>query len=122
MSIHVTPTTKLTIYFRQCLAIDTSALGSHSTDLQRAKVLERSNTLHRKFEAWAEVQQFYIPSVTMFCAQTEMSNVPQVVQELDLYLPLSIADRVTCNERLLNAEFTLHIAQTEEVLNDLRCR
>jgi len=92
MSVHVIPTTKLTIYFRQCLAIDTSALGSHSTDLQRAKVLERSNALRRKFEAWTEVQQFYIPSVTMFHARTEMSNVPQAVQELDLYLPSLIAD------------------------------
>ena len=120
MSVHVIPTTKLTIYFRQCLAIDTSALGSHSTDLQCAKVLERSNALRCKFEAWTEVQQFYIPSVTMFRARTEMSNVPQAVQELDLYLPSLIADGVTCNEWLLNAEFTLRIAQAEEVLNDLR--
>jgi len=36
-----------------------------------------------------------------------------------MYLPSSIADRVTCNEQLLNAELTLHIAQAEEVLNDL---
>jgi len=37
-----------------------------------------------------------------------------------LYLPSSIADRVTCDKRLLNAEFTLRFAQAEMTLNDLR--
>jgi len=54
------------------------------------------------------------------CARTEVSNVPKAAQELELYLPSSIADHVTCDERLLNAEFTLRFAQAEMTLNDLR--
>ena len=116
----VTNTTNFPVYFRQRLAIDTRALGPHSTDLQCAKVLECSNSLRRRFKAWTEVQQFYIPSVTMFRARTEVSNVPKAAQKPELYLPSSIADRVTCDKWLLNAEFTLRFAQAEMTLNDLR--
>lgn len=97
-------------------------MGAHSTDLQRAKVLEHSNSLRRKFEAWTEVQHFYIPSVSLFRARAETGhdNIPKAVQNLELFLPSSIADRVTCDKRLLDAEFNLRIAQAEGALNDLR--
>ncbi len=54
----------------------------------------------------------------MFHARTEVSNVPKAAQELELYLPSSIADRVTCDKQLLNVEFTLRFAQAEMTLND----
>ncbi|OBZ77742.1 hypothetical protein A0H81_02190 [Grifola frondosa] len=46
------------------LRVDAAALGQHATDLQRAKFMERQNTLLRKLEAWWEIQALYMPGVT----------------------------------------------------------
>ncbi|KAF8867888.1 hypothetical protein BD779DRAFT_1482742, partial [Infundibulicybe gibba] len=48
---------------QQRLRRDTALMGPHCTDLQRAKMLERSNRLRRRIEAWIEVQHLYMPGV-----------------------------------------------------------
>ncbi|KZT02330.1 uncharacterized protein LAESUDRAFT_762900 [Laetiporus sulphureus 93-53] len=54
---------------------DTDELGSHSTDLQCAKVLERWNTLQRRYEAWSEVQQLYMPAVAILRSQDSDTRI-----------------------------------------------
>jgi len=60
------------------------------------------------------------PRETSSCGVGAGAGAGRERKELELYLPSSIADRVTCDKRLLNAEFTLRFAQAEMTLNDLR--
>ncbi|KAF8873377.1 hypothetical protein BD779DRAFT_1477029 [Infundibulicybe gibba] len=47
------------------LQVDMQNLGAEATDLQRAKVVEDSNRLQRRIDAWIEVQHLYIPQVIL---------------------------------------------------------
>jgi len=84
---------------RRRLALDISDLGVHSTDLQRAKILERSNALQHKFDSWTETQQLYIPSVATVRSK-DTSSTPWAVQDLALYLPSALVDTINCDARL----------------------
>ncbi|KZT04662.1 uncharacterized protein LAESUDRAFT_657482, partial [Laetiporus sulphureus 93-53] len=104
----------------QCrLHEDTDELGSHSTDLQHAKVLERRNTLQRRYDAWSEVQQLYIPAVAILRSQNSDST-SNVVPHARLYLPSEILDRVRCDPFLVDCEYRLRQAQAHDALENLR--
>jgi hypothetical protein len=106
---------------RRKLAIDSAELGPHSTDLQRAKILERSNYLRRKFEAWCEIQHLYIPAVAALRAHANSDGGGSLAaQDLQLYLPSSIMESISCNPRLIEAEWQLRHAMADGTLNTLR--
>jgi hypothetical protein len=100
-------------------------LGIHATDLQKAKILERSNSLRRKIDAWVSIQQLYIPAVAPLRTQDDSTEVaPLAVQDIKLYLPSSLP-RVTsggtiCNILFIRHEWDFRYAQAQESLNDLR--
>ena len=53
--------------FRRRLALDVAEMGPHATNLQQAKIVERSNALRRCIDAWIEIQHLYIPQLASIC-------------------------------------------------------
>ncbi|KAF8176561.1 hypothetical protein BJ912DRAFT_1024344 [Pholiota molesta] len=103
------------------LVVDSAELGSHSTDLQRAKIVERCNYLRRKFEAWCEIQNLYMPEVAALRAHaTSDGGGSLAIEDIQLYLPSSVIDSVACNPRLIEAEWQLRYAMADSTLNTLR--
>jgi hypothetical protein len=97
-------------------------LGPHSTDLQRAKVLERSNALLRKIEAWISIQHLYIPAIASLRARVDQAGggKPVAPQDIKLYLPSELPCSIVCPRQFLEYEFSLRYSQAEVTLNDLR--
>lgn len=111
----------LTCYSRRKLAVDSAALGIHSTDLQRAKIVERSNFLRRKIEAWTDVQHLYLPAVAGMRLQTNNQGGGSLsVSDIELHLPSNLPWTMACDPRLVDAEWELRYAMAEVTLNSLR--
>ncbi|KAK0221290.1 hypothetical protein IW262DRAFT_1447825 [Armillaria fumosa] len=72
-------------------------LGAHSTDLQRAQVLEKSNRFCCTVELWFVVQ--------------EGDGLSLPAYSLPLYLLSSVLPAHPCDKTLIHAESRLHIAQ-----------
>lgn len=110
------------IYCRRRHAISVSELGPHSTDLQHAKVLERSNALLRKIQAWITIQQLYIPAIATLRARVDKAGggKPVAPQDMKLYLPSELPAYVLCPRTFVEYEFRLRYSQAEVTLNDLR--
>ncbi|KAK0478031.1 hypothetical protein EDD18DRAFT_1322729 [Armillaria luteobubalina] len=78
-------------------------LGAHSTDLQRAQVLEKSNRLRCTVESWFVVQEVHMPTVQTLRIRDNRGDGPSLpAYSLPLYLPSSTLTR---------AESRLRIAQ-----------
>ena len=96
-------------------------MGAHATDLQKAKILERSNTLRRKIDAWITIQQLYIPAVALLRSQDNSAEVaPVAVQDIKLYLPSSLPSVSLCSILFIQHEWDFRYAQAQETLNELR--
>lgn len=108
--------------FRRRLALDTAELGPHATSLQQAKLLERSNALRRRIDAWIEIQHLYIPQLASIraAADQEGGGKPSAAHDVELYLPSRIHSLVHCDIILLQYEWELRYAQAHGSLNDLR--
>ncbi|RDX44819.1 hypothetical protein OH76DRAFT_1538089, partial [Lentinus brumalis] len=102
------------------LKADFAALGDHSTDLARAKVLERQNALRRKIDTWRGVQEVFVPGIVSVLAQP--SNVDESLQahEVPLHLPSAACTQASVSSVLLTHEFRLRQAQAYDALADLR--
>src|SRR6266850_4442663 len=62
--------------FGRCrLRLDIKNLGLHATELQRARIVERSAQLRRRIETWQMYQHVYMPAVALLrttqCANQE---------------------------------------------------
>lgn len=97
-------------------------LGLHATDLQRAKILERSNALRRRIDAWSEIQHLYMPAIAIFRARAdaEGGGTPIPTQSLELFLPSQICDLVTCDIRFLRYEFDIRMTLIDATLTEIR--
>ena len=103
------------------LAQEVAKLGSHATNLMKAKVLERSNALKRKFDAWTAIQHLYLPFVALLRSRDDsLSMSPVAVQDLKLFLPSTLGREWTCPIHFLRYEWDFRYAQAQETLNDLR--
>ncbi|OBZ68235.1 hypothetical protein A0H81_12000 [Grifola frondosa] len=102
------------------LKVDAAALGQHATDLQRAKLIERQNTLQRKIDAWREVQLLYMPGVAAHRQRTISTDTTVLPQHVPLLLPSAVCNKIPCDTSLLEQEWRLRHAQAHDVLNDLR--
>lgn len=107
---------------RHILAQDISRLGPHSTSLQQAKILERSNLLRRRIEAWTDIQHLYFPfiSVVRSRADQQGGGTPVSVQNIDLHLPSGLVGKYIIQKEFLVTEWRLRFTHAEEALNDLR--
>jgi hypothetical protein len=110
--------------YRRRLAEERRQLGPHSTNLQHAKVMERSNALHRRIDAWHNVQRLYIPGVSVILARLEEAAPPGVLaeppHEMRLFLPSEIDGEVPCSSKLMEYEWQLRFAQAHDALDELR--
>ncbi|KAG6895616.1 hypothetical protein C0992_000364, partial [Termitomyces sp. T32_za158] len=107
---------------QRILRIDAQALGQHSTDLQRAKVIERGNRLFRKIEAWCSIQALYIPGAALLRTRDEQAggDEPLSTLNINLYLPSAIVNKVPCETKFLDYEYRLRFAQAHAALDELR--
>ncbi|KAF8808429.1 hypothetical protein BYT27DRAFT_7287047 [Phlegmacium glaucopus] len=101
---------------------DAAELGPHSTSLQQAKIVEGSNSLRRKIEAWIEIQHLYIPAIAPLRARVDFEGggKPPAVQEIKLYLPSTLIGTIVCEHHFLTIEWRLCYAQAEATLGDIR--
>lgn len=104
---------------RRRLRVDSNALGAHSTDLQRAKVLERANRLKRQIDAWCTVQLLYMPAVSRIRIGDESDNLISAI-DTPLFLPSQAVDRVVVGTDLMEYEWRLRFAQAHDALYDMR--
>ena len=99
-------------------------LGAHSTDRQKALVLERSNRLRMKIQAWYAVQQLYMPGAAALRSQLEQKTSASAplenVWDLKLFLPSEIFRQAPCDDSLREYEWRLREAQAYESLQLVR--
>ncbi|KAK0486702.1 hypothetical protein EDD18DRAFT_1311625 [Armillaria luteobubalina] len=76
-------------------------LGAHSTDLQRAQVLKKSNRLRHGIESWFVVQEVHMPTVQMLWIRDGQGKGPSFpAYSLPLYLPSSILLAHPCEKAI----------------------
>lgn len=96
-------------------------LGLHATQLQRARIIERSTRLRRRIEAWQEFQYLYMPAVAMLRNHADREDeAPVVTTDMDLMLPSQVLGRVTCDVKLSEYEWNLRYAQASDSLHELQ--
>lgn len=94
-------------------------MGAHSTDLQRAKVLERANRLKRQIDAWCTVQLLYMPAVSRIRISDESDNLISAV-DTPLFLPSQAVVHIVVGLDLMEYEWRLRVAQAHDALHDMR--
>jgi hypothetical protein len=107
------------LYARRRLRVDLKALGSHSTDLQIAKAVERANRLKRQIDAWAAVQLLYMPAISQLRVADETDTLTSAVNS-ELFFPSQILDRIDVHPDMMEFEWRLRFAQAHDILHDIR--
>ncbi|KAH9479046.1 hypothetical protein JR316_0007621 [Psilocybe cubensis] len=103
------------------IAHDSSKLGLHATSLQQSKVLERSNSLRRRIDAWISVQHLYMPVVASLRSRDDAGATdPVAVQDMKLFLPSFNTNTLQCSHLLLKCEWEYRYAQADETPTSLR--
>ncbi|RDX48568.1 hypothetical protein OH76DRAFT_1456274 [Lentinus brumalis] len=97
-----------------------AGLHEHATDLARAKVQDRQNTLHRKLDAWFKVQQLSIPGVIARRSQIMTTPTMQLAHKIPLLLPSQAMLFLEVDVKLLQQEWALREAQAYDALADIR--
>ncbi|KAG1903738.1 uncharacterized protein F5891DRAFT_947152 [Suillus fuscotomentosus] len=100
------------------LEFDAKVVGQHATDVQKGKLLQRVNALHRRIDTWGRVQLLYMPGVSRLRSPDDVATEAKV-HNINLFLPSSLPHRVLCDDRLLKHEWELREAQAYDTLNDL---
>ncbi|KAF9555789.1 hypothetical protein CPC08DRAFT_779954 [Agrocybe pediades] len=97
------------------LALDMKSLGTHSTSLQKAKLLERSNALKRRIDAWIAI------SIAILRSRDDAKcTTPVAVSDIKLFLPSSSKETLACSQSLLTYEWEFRFAQAHDILNSIR--
>ncbi|KAG2056724.1 hypothetical protein BDR06DRAFT_981166 [Suillus hirtellus] len=118
---------------QRCLRTDTASLGPHATDTQCTKILTHSSVLQRRIDVWTGIQTLYMPSVANLHA-TGFTNSRSdddddssclrpnfdsgKAEDVQLLLPSEICSLVPCDQKLLEAEWSLCMAQAHDALNE----
>ncbi|KAG1787040.1 hypothetical protein EV424DRAFT_1476780 [Suillus variegatus] len=106
------------------LRADKAGCGLHATDTQQGKLVERSNALQRRIEAWVKIQALYMPNISAMrlsdqATSTNTTSVPSS-ETFKLWLPSQIGRSAPCDERLQRTEWRLRFAQGHDALRSLR--
>ncbi|KAK0476564.1 hypothetical protein EDD18DRAFT_1115246 [Armillaria luteobubalina] len=100
------------------------ALGPHSTDIQRVKVLDKTSRLQQEINSWMEVQLVYMPEVCSIHGEEDHAAGGEcvVAWNIDLLLPSSLLMKhnILCDKQLLHYEWELRCAQAMEALGIVR--
>ena len=110
----------LMLLLRRKLLADSTALGVHPTDLQRAKLLERQNALQRRIDGFRTIQQLFIPGIAILLPDRSITHDSTLPQLLPLLLPSAACTDITVDHAILHHEFRLREAQALDALTDLR--
>ncbi|KAG6818624.1 hypothetical protein H0H93_003377 [Arthromyces matolae] len=104
------------------LRIDSADISESSTSLQRSKIIERSNSLFRKIEAWTSIQSLYIPlASTLRLRDDQLGSEEHVpTADINLYLPSDMVGKAYCDLKFLDIEWRLRWAQAHETLHEIR--
>ncbi|RPD53249.1 hypothetical protein L226DRAFT_576495 [Lentinus tigrinus ALCF2SS1-7] len=102
------------------LLADSSALGAHPTDLQRAKILERQNALQRRIDGWRAIQELFMPGIATLIERPSHVDASSLPQNLPLLLPSTACVHIIVPNVLLTHEWRLRLAQAFDALTDLR--
>ena len=96
-------------------------MGLHSTSLQNARILEWSNSLHHRIEAWTDIQHLYFPFIVALHSRIDQQGggKPVSVQNIDLYLPSSLVREHVIQKDFILPEWHLWFTHAEEALDDL---
>ncbi|KAG1726729.1 uncharacterized protein EDB91DRAFT_1061499 [Suillus paluster] len=100
---------------------DRAGLGVHATDNQEGKMLQRSNTLQWRIDAWAKMQELYMLFLTALRASESSvsNNVAAAPESIKLCLPSHISRTVPCDTRLQAIEWKLRYGQAHNALCSL---
>jgi hypothetical protein len=86
-------------------------------------VLEHSNRLRRKVEAWRNVQAVYVPGVTILLSRLQDSApagaAAELPEEAMLYLPSGLGKQVPCDSLLQRYEYRFRLAQARDALDEI---
>ncbi|KAG1887397.1 uncharacterized protein F5891DRAFT_1132270 [Suillus fuscotomentosus] len=69
-----------------------SAIGHHTTDVQKGKILQRMNALRQCIDTWARVQVLYMPSVSRLQSPDDIATETKA-HNISLFLPSSLPQR-----------------------------
>ncbi|KAI0695073.1 hypothetical protein C8T65DRAFT_744181 [Cerioporus squamosus] len=101
------------------LKADIAALPQHATDIARARMQERQNFLRRRFDAWASIQQLYMPATAIVRARIfAASEDASISYNIPLLLPSTAI--TAAHPALMVLEWRLRYAQAFDALGDLR--
>ncbi|KAF8131910.1 hypothetical protein EV363DRAFT_1479709 [Boletus edulis] len=106
----------------QChLRRDKAGLGINSMDNRNAHVLQHSNDLQRRIDAWAKLQYLFLPLLAVE-REKEAGDSDTVVspESYKLWLPSEIGHSLPCDEHLQRIEWKLCYAQASDALHSLR--
>ncbi len=115
------PVSWANVLVRRRLKVDYEALSIHATDLQRARIQERQNQLRRKIDAWADIQQLYMPGIAAHRDRLmSQSDAAAMSHNIPLLLPSAASGFLSIPTNMLEHEWSLRHAQAHEALSDLR--
>ncbi|KAG0695571.1 hypothetical protein DFH29DRAFT_984920 [Suillus ampliporus] len=99
-----------------------AGLGVHATDNQEGGVLQRGGTLRWRIDAWAKMQELYMPFLAALrVSESSVSNNMAVAPEaIKLWLLSQISRTVPCDTHLQAIEWKLQYAQAHDALHSLR--
>ncbi|KAG2031785.1 hypothetical protein BDR03DRAFT_936229 [Suillus americanus] len=93
------------------LHTDISPTRLITSDNQKTAIQTRITSLQRRIDAWARIQELYIPIVSQLLLRPDTFK---------LWLPSELEPTATCDERLATHEWELRHAQALDALNEVR--
>ncbi|KAG2112875.1 hypothetical protein DEU56DRAFT_874348 [Suillus clintonianus] len=102
------------------LRAEKAGLGIHATDIQEGKVVQRSNSLQRRIEAWVKVQELYMPMIAALRLKNKSSGVVITPESFDLLLPSQVGRTDPFDLKFQKIEWRLRFAQAHDTLRSLR--
>ncbi|KAG1733186.1 uncharacterized protein EDB91DRAFT_1330100 [Suillus paluster] len=85
-------------------------------------MLQRSNTLQRRIDAWGKMQELYMPFLAALRASeaSVSNNVAAAPEAIKLWLPSHISRTSPCDTHLQAIEWKLRYGQAHDALHSLR--
>ncbi|KAG1866481.1 hypothetical protein C8R48DRAFT_747671 [Suillus tomentosus] len=101
---------------QQRLKTDMANASLHPTDKQKTAMQTRVTALQRRLDAWARVQELYMPIVSQFRQRSSEAGP----ESFKLWLPSELQPTVSCDKKLAAHEWDLRHAQAQDALNEVR--
>jgi hypothetical protein len=109
---------------RQHLKMDMANASLHPTDKQKTMMQTRVTTLQHWLDAWARIQELYMPVVSQLhhrSSEAGVTNTAQLKPEaFKLWLPSKLQPITACDKRLAAHEWELRHVQALDALNEVR--